>query len=130
MVIVNGNINIKGSVTQLDGLYVALPKTNGTGGGTINTCSDPGDTPTIIDCDNKLTINGSFVANKVLFNRLKGDIASASPNEASGSDNIAESFVFTSDLYFGLMGIQDSTDVSTRTPGTQYESIVGLPPVL
>ena len=130
IVIVKGDINIKGSVTQLDGLYVALPKTNGTGGGTINTCYDPGDTPTVSACDNKLTINGSFVANKVLFNRLKGDIASATQNEASGSVNIAESFVFTSDLYFGLMSKQDPSDNNEKTTGTQYESIVGLPPVL
>ena len=133
IVIVNGNINIKGNVTQLDGLYVALPKKDGSGnivGGTINTCSDPGDTPTVIDCGNKLTINGSFVANKVLFNRLKGDIASASPNEASNNGNIAESFVFTSDLYFGLMSKQDPSDNNEKTTGTQYESIVGLPPVL
>ncbi len=126
IVIVKGNIDIEPGVTRLDGLYVALPKSDGTGG-EINTCAPMG-----LACkDNTLTINGAFVAKKVKLNRLKGDVASAAQNETSDNtdNNIAEVFKFPTEFYLGLkFNVNQPSDPIANTK--KYDTIVGLPPVL
>lgn len=123
IVIVKGNITIDPSVKQIDGLYVAIPEADGSGG-VINTCGG-----SMSDCrTNKLTVYGAFVANKVSFNRLHGDMAKASGNEPSNSNEIAESFVFPPELYLALMYNDALPPVPSQVG--KYDSIVGLPPVL
>ncbi len=130
IVIVKGNINIAPGVDTLDGLYVAIPKGDGSGG-TINTCAV---NPITDACINTLTVNGAFAAKKVELNRLDGDANSVTdPNQADSSTNIAEKFIFTPDLFLGLMNrnnINDSTTNQDISTVGDFESLVGLPPVL
>ena len=125
LVIVKGNIYIDASVNKIDGLFIAIPDGAGNGG-IINTCGSS-DTPNA-SCNNDLTVTGAFIAKKVLFNRLKGDLANAVPNEVDTSDKIAEKFIFTPDFYLGLINYLPNND--SVIGSNKYDSIVGLPPVL
>jgi len=125
VVIARGNINIEPGVDNLYGLYVALPRADSTGG-TINTCYTGG-SPTIA-CNNTLTVNGSFVANKVELNRLAGDIRNATANEDDTSTNIAEKFIVTPEFYLSFTNVHNSSQDANSVG--QYRSLVGLPPVL
>lgn len=123
IVIVKGNINIASNVSRLDGLYVAIPKSDGSDG-EINTCYDLS-----MSCVNKLTVNGAFVAKKVKLNRLNGDVARAGANELTDSNNIAEVFNFPTEFYLGLKF--NINQPPTPTANTKkYDTLVGLPPVL
>jgi len=125
VVIARGNINIEPGVDNLYGLYVALPRADSTGG-TINTCYTGG-SPTIA-CNNTLTVNGSFVANKVELNRLAGDIRNATANEDDTSTNIAEKFIVTPEFYLSFTNVHNSSQDANSVG--QYRSLDGLPPVL
>ena len=131
--IVKGNIYIDGNVTNLDGVFVAQPRANGTGG-IIYTCSS-GFAPVAQNllynapnnnssgCANKLTINGAFIANQVKFLRTVGSQGLSSAGEASSSANIAEVFNFSPELWLTSPGLV--------TGGTvQLDSITSLPPIL
>ena len=80
LIVKGGNIYIDKSVTQLDGVYIAMP--DGATGGTIYTCTNgatrySGTVPTAAapsGCGTTLTINGAFIANQVKFLRTPGDI--------------------------------------------------------
>ncbi len=92
--VVRGNIYIGRNVTQLDGTFIALP--NGSGGGTIYTCangSSPyggGGTFTASECNNTLTVNGSFIAEDIRFTRTRGTL---------NSPDIAEIFRFGPEVW-------------------------------
>jgi len=131
--IVKGNIYIDGNVTNLDGVFVAQPRANGTGG-VIYTCSS-GFAPVAQNllynvpnnnssgCASKLTINGAFIANQVKFLRTVGSQGLSSASEASSSANIAEVFNFSPELWLTTPGLV--------TGGTvQLDSITSLPPIL
>ena len=129
--IVKGNIYISKDVTDLDGLFVAIPDGNDPNSGTINTCgatNDPAADPNLNCKDNPLTITGAFMAKKVLFNRLNGDLAGATANEDDVSANIAEKFIFTPDFYLGLINYLPNND--SVIGSNKYDSVVSLPPVL
>ena len=124
--IVRGNIYIQGPVSNLDGVFVAQPKADGTGG-VIYTCASgfaPAPTNQLYaNCSNKLTINGAFIANQVKFLRTVGTQSLSNANEASNSANIAEVFNFSPELWLTSPGLV--------TGGTiQLDSITSLPPVL
>ncbi|MBA3758310.1 hypothetical protein H0X10_01620, partial [Candidatus Saccharibacteria bacterium] len=76
--IVRGNIYIDRGVTQLDGTFIALA--NGGSGGKIYTCTAGGTVYTnpysSADCNNTLTVNGSFIANEIKFLRTRGTLNS------------------------------------------------------
>ena len=129
-VIVRGNIFIDNDVSQLDGLYVAQP--NGVSGGSIYTCALSADpfTPMALDgslatqCDNqRLTVNGGFVAKQVRLMRTVGTKGQASgSSEASSSANIAEVFNYSPAAWI--------PQPSSTSGGTPYDAIATLPPVL
>jgi hypothetical protein len=129
--IVRGNIFIDASVSQLDGLYVAQP-TSGGSGGVIYTCASTAggqhailqtDPTFLSQCDNqKLTVNGSFVAKQLYLSRTIGTLRQSSASEASTSANIAETFNYGPFLW--MMQPTDSTG------GLEYDAINSLPPVL
>lgn len=128
--IVRGNIYIDNDVAQLDGLYVAQP--NGATGGNIYTCALAADPfnpmlPThssfLTQCDNnKLTVNGAFVAKQVQLLRTIGTLRSSNATEAASSGSIAEVFNYSPAMWIP----QPSS--SSGTP--EYDAISSLPPVL
>ena len=128
--IVKGNIHINRSVTTLDGVYVALPRDDGSKG-TIYTCTNgsapyTGSIPaTAAGCSNKLTINGAFVAKHVKFLRTNGDVAAAVANEPRSSPNIAEVFIYGPELW-----ISPNAGANPERKLDSWNSIVNLPPVL
>ena len=127
--IVRGNIYIDRGVTNLDGVYIAQDDGSGNKG-IIYTCAS-GFAPVSAgnlysQCNNKLTINGAFLARQVKFYRSNGSIANpaATQTEGSGSANIAEVFNYTPELWLVNPGL---TPISGNAP---YQSITSLPPVL
>ncbi|MDB5170770.1 MAG: exported protein of unknown function [Candidatus Saccharibacteria bacterium] len=87
-----GNIYIDNNVTQLDGTYVAKSLKNNDGarvsGGIIYTCGvayvvAPGNKYS--SCNNQLTVNGSFVADKVNLMRTYGSLRDEKPRLVTGA---------------------------------------------
>ncbi len=124
--VVNGDIFIRNGVSRIDGVYIA--QKSGATGGTIYTCA-LGASALVPDgqlysrCNNKLTVNGAFIANQVRFLRTNGTRQQGSGNEAGGSGNIAEVFNFSPALWMGQ-------PVGQIIGSPQYDSITSLPPIL
>ncbi|NDD85011.1 hypothetical protein EBZ38_12170 [bacterium] len=134
-VIARGNIYIEPSVTQIDGLYVAMPKVPATtfgdyrDGGYIYTCTDNGGAPTLSaitnSCSsNTLLVNGSLVAKNVKFLRTKGTLRNATVAELSNSTNIAESITYTPEMFLAKPLSEP------RNEKGKYDSVISLPPSL
>jgi hypothetical protein len=126
LVVTGGNIFIDKNVTQLDGLYVAEPDSAGNKG-IIYTCStglgvpvNPVANSFYNDCNNKLTINGSFVAGQVRFLRTSGSVGQATTDTAT-SNHAAEVFNYTPEMWLPR---------KANTVSNNVDSITGLPPVL
>jgi hypothetical protein len=132
--IVKGNIYIDASVSQLDGVYIAQPTGVDAAGkptdGKIYTCAvnkrAPHTSELYSDCNKKLTVNGSFIAQEVKLQRTKGTLRLSQPAEARGSGNIAEVFNFTPETY--LAKPHDS--LIDGSVGSEYDFITSLPPIL
>lgn len=130
-VIVRGNIYIKPGVTQLDGMYIAQPRTltPTITEGRIFTCyntTNANTDSTFIaqNCTRKLTINGAFLAAKVNFLRVNGTASSAPVAEQSSSANIAETIQFIPEL------LLSTPDFGANTTSGRYDSITSLSPSL
>jgi hypothetical protein len=124
--IVLGNIYIDRSVTQLDGLYVA--QIDGGIGGSIYTCATAS-APLVPDanfssiCDDQLTVNGAFVANRVLLLRTHGSLRQSTSSETNASATMAEKFNYSPALWMA--------QPAEGQPGVlHYDSITALPPIL
>lgn len=126
IIVKGGNIRIAPSVSRIDALLVAVP--DGPDTGQINTCS--GTFQECVDAGT-LTINGAVIANEIKLNRLNGDIdgPSTDPNELPVDTDIAEVFNYPAYMNFALMNIGSGATSDFSGLG-EYESIVGLPPVL
>lgn len=137
-----GNIYVSNSVTQLDGFYVAQPKTPAdTTAGSLWSCYDTSQAPGVAEkasgwgqwvasnCGQTLTINGAIVAQQVNFMRVKGDLANANPSEDGGvtnaqtSNNVAEIINYNPNM---VIGGGFFTQSSTTY---KVDSLVSLPPV-
>ena len=104
-IVVCGNIYIDKSVTEITGWYVAIPRkvclptaeAESDPGGVIRTCMNR--FAEIIasqlktDCSTKLTVRGSFSAERIKFQRTQGSYGARVLNESSLSANTAEVFV-------------------------------------
>ncbi len=117
-----GNIKIKNDVTELHGVYMALPNASGTGG-ELSTCYNVltgADSVDYTTCNHKLTFYGAVVVNTLLLERTYGSVSSGggSPREP------AETFNNSPELW-GAPG--PGTAAAATEP---YDSIVSLPPVL
>lgn len=126
--VVKGNITIAPGVNQLDGLYIAQPKDDGTGG-TVYTCLNADNTvPNLYTSacrTNKLTFNGSVVAKSIRLLRTNGTLSQGAVNETSASNNIAEVFNAMTELFIANPAFK-LDDSATRL----YDSITTLPPLL
>jgi hypothetical protein len=130
--IVRGNIYIDKNVHALDGVYIAQPSSLGVGGN-IYTCTDGfnliAKSNLYSSCQNKLTITGSFIANQVRYLRTRGTVNNSTPNETSGSDNIAEIFDFSQEMYLAPQPAVLNS-VNGGSSSSRYDSITSLPPIL
>lgn len=137
-VIVRGNIYIQPGVTQLDGLFVALP--NGASGGTIYTCADGSNpvTATWTRCKTQLVVNGALVARSVQLQRDCGTArrapSFAEPTRyvgvegdeqfcASGSNGAAEIINYMPELWIGSAFGRSENDQT-------YDAIINAAPIL
>lgn len=119
---VRGNIYIAPGVSQLDGVYVAQPRDDGTGG-VIYTCAPNGTNVSAAilsrnlydQCGTPLTFNGAVIAKQLWLLRTHG----------TESADAAETFNFSPDVWLG----EYPTSNVNGGAGT-YQSITQLPPVL
>jgi hypothetical protein len=134
LIVVGGDIYIDMNARQLDGTYVAIPKTTPTGsvGGNIYTCSqtDPlhlvyqnlnSDTDGLYysHCINQLKIFGSLVAKQVHFDRTAGSYRN--PNADNWLVNgAAESIIYGPEMWLS----------NTSGGSNNYSAVTGLPPIL
>lgn len=124
--VVQGNIYIKNTVTQLAGVYIA--QADGASGGTIYTCTTsaaPLNPSNALHgaCNSKLTINGVFVAKDVRFLRTRGTLQQGAGSEANASANIAEVFNFSPAIWM-------AQPIGSSNGPLEYDSITALPPTL
>jgi len=106
-VIVNGNINIRPGVSELDGAYISL-------GGTINTCAGVAANSRAADCSTPLTVYGALMGKVIGFYRTAGTLNGTTPG-------VAEHIIYTPEVWLPT----DSGELSN-----QYNSITSLPPIL
>jgi len=149
--VVKGNIYIDNDVSQLDGLYIAQPDTRPKSG-RIYTCATEGlgDKPAVAPADmyihcgatpgnpKPLTVNGSFIAQRVILNRTTGTLRDSKFRECAAqmvipsvpactsATNAAEVFNFSPELYLSPPVFSPR---STPTSG-EYQYISTLPPIL
>lgn len=125
--VVRGNIYISPEVTQLDGAFIAQQRTDGTGG-YIYTCATaaaalPLDGNLYDTCNEKLTVNGSLVANRLYLMRTFGSLALGTTDETAAGD--AAEII----NYNPVLWIAQPTGIVNAVPD-DYDSIANLPPVL
>lgn len=134
--VVRGNIYIDKNVRQLDGLYIAQPKEGQPNTGRIYTCADGGNPVTLPAAvysicgadtdvpggDKRLTVNGSFIAQRVVLNRVSYSIGNSTYQEKAGDSKAAEIFNFTPEIYLSPPVFASRGDV--------YNYIAILAPIL
>lgn len=137
VLVAKGNIYIDRSVSQLDGVYVAQPKDDGSKG-EIFTCAtgfNPiGEAGTTLwnNCGGaagsapRLIIHGSFVARAVHFLRTLDTLSDGALAELANNSRAAEVFEFSPELYLAEPVLRPS---GTSTTG-EYDYITTLPPIL
>lgn len=122
-IVVEGNIYIAPGVSNLEGLYVAEPASDGTGG-VIYTCATGFSAPSLDSSlygtcnDQSLSVTGSFVANQVQLLRTTGTVGQSS--------SAAETFDFNPEIWLTTPPITSSTGANNDG----YDAITSLPPVL
>ena len=148
--VVRGNIYIDPSVERLDGTYIAIPKSNSAADlantGQIFTCDNNGFAPPTDKSwyvpplvavgavagkcfEHTLTVNGSFIAQKVNFLRTKGSLKTGAAGEVYSSSvnpgaNTAEIFRYSPESFIS------ASQVPPFDLGVKYDSILSLPPSL
>ena len=124
--IVNGNIYIDSTVTQLDGLYQAL----GSGSsGNIYDCY-PFNTTNYLSCSTPLTINGSMMAqNTVHLDRTASGLII--PPYPGYPGNSTENFNLSPWLWFDQINNNSSgtPPYNENNNQLQYASLTSLPPI-
>jgi hypothetical protein len=136
--VARGNIYIKRNVTQLDGTYIAQPKTPGdSNSGKIFTCVQNNGSPfgSIVNidssCDSQLTVYGSLIAERIRFLRTYKTLRDSKRGESYTNSKAAERIIFSPEIYlsppvFNTPGSSSETNLSTGI----YEYITTLPPIL
>ncbi|MCA9347988.1 hypothetical protein KC867_01100, partial [Candidatus Saccharibacteria bacterium] len=141
-IIAKGNIYVSSSVTNLDGTYIAQPRTNGTGG-VIYTCATGSVTAPVIpavanrhsNCSNKLTVNGGLIAKEVKFLRTAGHITKSTPSaEPVSSNGAAEVINYTPEVYIAPSPLKRPGTSSIVDPASsgfsgKYDYIRSMPPI-
>lgn len=144
LVVARGNIRINDSVTQLDGVYIAIPgnpaspsqvnslngQITGGSGGVIHTCANVGDIPRISQCSSPLRINGKLFGHKVVFHRTANTVFDAGPHDASYATTTASEFlVETPEVYLGNFVFESDTVLPGQNGDLNIQSYKSLPPV-
>ena len=129
-----GNININGSVSQIDAELVAE--------GSIDTCYNLAlnayNTCSVAAGASPLVVNGSLAASKVKMGRLVGTLRESRPEDGSrvgpcpapiangycNFNNIAEIIQFTPEVY-----LSNPAEAPPTPTGNRYDSITALPPL-
>ncbi len=132
--IVRGNIYVMPDVSELDGIYVAQPRSDGTKG-RFYTCAPGGSPPTTAAQLNdtgpngcrftKLTVYGAVIADLIKFTRSSGTLSQAantalSPSQDGVSSTSGEVFFMTPEAWL----------TSDFGGGAEFDSVTTLPPVL
>lgn len=127
--VVRGDIYIDPDVERLDGIYVAQPRLDGSGG-YIYTCSKdnqmqiPSSPDDWDECaDEQLTIRGAFVAQAVKFFRTSGTISDSTAADDWDDGNPGEVFINGPETWMA------ASPVPAANFGV-YDYIRSLPPVL
>lgn len=140
--VVKGNIYVDNDVTQLDGLYIAQPADGRANTGRIYTCAreEIGNAP-VVDgsgmfghCgaannsspSRQLTVNGAFIAEKVVLNRAGKSLRDSRFRELPGSTAAAEVFNFSQEMYLSPPFFRP---IGTATSG-DYDYLGILAPIL
>jgi len=141
--VATGNIYIDPGVKELDGVYIAKNDDSGDKGN-IYTCSvktggtfTPEPAKTLYsNCDNQLTVVGSFVADQVNLMRTYGTLKNSTTGTNCDNKGVtsstrptcaAEVFDFSPEVYLSNPAIESQ---GGNGGATQYDSIESLPPVL
>ena len=124
-----GSIFINPGVSSIDGVYIAQPDSSMPNSGRIVTCRDS--TPTDDDlydtCRSQLRVNGSFVARRIEWKRVWGNVTDEAANQNdrlqnnSVIGNAAESINISPEVYYSLP--------KTVKRSYKYDSLRSLPPV-
>jgi hypothetical protein len=126
LIVRNGNIYVRDTVTQLDGVYVAIPRADGTKG-LIYTCALGAGVPTEAQvangCKQQLRVNGVFIAQGVKLLRTPNSLNNSVAGESSAASRAGEIFTYTPEVW--LANPQFRLPVSG-----DYDAITTLPPVL
>lgn len=127
--IVRGNIYVGSGVTELNGLFVAMPRTGVADSGKFYTCGRSNFTPPTAAqmrsdnalCDNQLTVYGVVVADTIKFLRKHGTIADAVVGETYRSGGQpAEKFIYTPEMWL----------TSDFGGGGEFDGYGTMPPIL
>lgn len=120
--VANGNIYISGNVTRLDGNYIAQNHK-------IYDCAQANGVPyaqsdVYSNCQNKLTVNGTFVSARTLFLRTgaNGSLRFSGSDTGPGNNNASEEFNYTPALWMA--------PPANNSQPPAYDSITSLPPIL
>ena len=141
LIVTGGNIYIKNTVSQLDGVYIA--QSAGGKGGTIYTCASGAGSAylggSIYDnCSQQLTVNGAFIADQIKFLRSFGSLSNGTQGESpagSGHNCYASGTVISQPVCAAEI-FNYGPELWLNGPGLfpadsqKYDSITGLPPVL
>ncbi len=126
--------------TVIDGLYIAQPREDGTGG-TIYTCGNVGSPPgleVVYDaCNKPLIVNGGLIAKQIKFQRMYGSLKDATPNEKPNFNTglgtgAAEVINYTPEMFLAPSPLAKpgGKSVEEEKPRGKYQSVKVLPPSL
>lgn len=113
-VVVKGDIFIGPGVAELNGVYVAQPRDDGSGG-RIFTCAGVANSDTFTNCSQTLTVNGAFIAKRVVLGRSFG-------TQIQGTT--AEIFRYLPELWLTKWPQAGSSN------SIRYDSMTNLAPIL
>lgn len=137
IIVKDGNIYINSSVSSLSGIFIA--QSTIANKGYIYDCASNFTTiannQLYDNCSKQLTVNGSFIANKVILNRTgnatnnktTSSLRGAVTSETNTNTNATEIFNYGPALWINT-ALPVSTSPGTTSAG--YDSIINLPPVL
>lgn len=141
IIIAKGNIYISKNVSKLSGIFVAQPSSISGAEGHIYDCASDFAAVTVAnsqiynECGTQLTVNGSFIANKVFLNRtgnatdnkLTSSLRGSFNGETNSNTNATEIFNYGPAFWMNL-ALPQTTSTGTSSAG--YDSIISLPPIL
>jgi hypothetical protein len=115
LVALGGNIYIQPGVRNLDGLYYAVPKTDGSKGQIVTCASGSSvmpDTQLSQQCAGTLTVNGALMAKQVLLLRTAGSIHDA----GTPADVSAETIHYSPEMWIPTSSTAGIDDAYTSLP--------------